>query len=75
MQPEPSIQPEPPLAPKQRGGDRAENFGCGVAFVVGGGLMLAQRVGWIKESELLWPCILVGLGATYLYKALRKGRS
>jgi Domain of unknown function (DUF5668) len=65
--PELSPNPNPPED------DRGDNLGCGIALIVGGGLMLAQRLGWIKDGDWLWPCVLIGLGVSYLYKVFRRG--
>jgi hypothetical protein len=52
--------------------ERSSNLGCGLAFIIVGGGMLAQRMGWIPEGDWLWPAALIGLGVGYLYKAFRK---
>jgi hypothetical protein len=52
--------------------ERANNLGCGLAFLIIGIGMLAQRLGWIPAGDWIWPAALIGLGVGYLYKALRK---
>jgi hypothetical protein len=52
--------------------DRASNLGCGLALIIVGAGMLAQRFGWIPAGDWIWPAGLIGLGATYLYKAFRQ---
>jgi 2-keto-3-deoxy-galactonokinase len=52
--------------------ERANNLGCGLAFLIIGAGMLAQRLGWIPAGDWIWPAALIGLGVGYLYKAFRK---
>jgi hypothetical protein len=53
--------------------ERASNLGCGIGLLVAGGLLIAREVGWIKGVDWLLPAVIVGLGANYLYRALRRG--
>jgi hypothetical protein len=52
--------------------ERANNLGCGLAFLIVGAGMLAQQMGWIPAGDWMWPAALIGFGVAYLYKALRK---
>ena len=46
--PDPGGSTPPPLPTSNDSGDRAVAFGCGVVLVVGGGVMLAERLGLIQ---------------------------
>ena len=63
---------ETPASPPHGSEDRAEKFGCGVTLLVAGGFMLAQQLGYIKGADWLFPAILLGWGATYIFGAMRK---
>jgi hypothetical protein len=52
--------------------ERAHNLGCGLAFVLVGLGLIAQRLGWVPEGDWIWPVALVGIGVGDLYKAFRK---
>jgi hypothetical protein len=52
--------------------ERSWNLGCGLAFIIIGAGMVAQKMGWIPEGDWVWAAGLIGLGVGYLYKAFRK---
>ena len=67
----------PPDGPSRAGtskdiDERSQNLGCGVAFVIVGAGLLAQKMGWIPQGDWIWPAALIGIGVGYLFKALRK---
>jgi hypothetical protein len=62
----------PENAPTSTSEERAGNIGCGIALLVAGGIMIAGQLGWIKNADWLFPAILIGWGANYLYKALSR---
>jgi hypothetical protein len=61
-------QPEPPAKTEER----AQNLGCGIGLLVAGGLVIANQLGWIKGVDWVFPAVLIGLAANYLYKAFSR---
>jgi hypothetical protein len=62
---------EPTPSPNESN-SAGEGIGCGVFLVLAGMLLLAEQMGWIKNTSWLFPVILIAWGAGSIFQALRK---